>query len=101
MSALVQLRIGHAPLNKHLNRINCTESAACDACSAPSESVRHFVLECPAYAEQRWSMRLRLRRDAQSLSKLLYTEPGLNAIAKFITTTGRFRNTHTVAPRRR
>ncbi|KZV78845.1 hypothetical protein EXIGLDRAFT_633131 [Exidia glandulosa HHB12029] len=100
MSALVQLRIGHAPLNKHLHRINCAESAACDACNAPFESVRHFVLDCPAYAEQRWSMRLRLRRDAQSLSKLLYTQPGLDAVAKFVATSGRFRNTHVVPSRR-
>ncbi|KZV97556.1 hypothetical protein EXIGLDRAFT_607946 [Exidia glandulosa HHB12029] len=100
MSALVQLRIGHAPLNKHLHRINCAESAACDACNAPAESVRHFVMECPAYAEERWAMRLRLRRESQSLSRILFAESGVNELAKYVARTGRFRSTHSAPIRR-
>ncbi|KZV98441.1 hypothetical protein EXIGLDRAFT_561828, partial [Exidia glandulosa HHB12029] len=45
-NALVQLRIGHAPLNQHLHRINCADTARCESCHAPSETVRHFLLHC-------------------------------------------------------
>ncbi|EJD33431.1 hypothetical protein AURDEDRAFT_46805, partial [Auricularia subglabra TFB-10046 SS5] len=47
MSAVTQLRTGHAPLNGHLNRINRSDSAACPSCNHRRETVRHFVLDCP------------------------------------------------------
>ncbi|KZV92437.1 hypothetical protein EXIGLDRAFT_614394 [Exidia glandulosa HHB12029] len=94
MSALIQLRIGHAPLNRHLHRIQCADSPRCPSCGAPSESIRHYLQYCPSYADERWRMRLRLGRRAEKLSTLLYTSRGLDALASYNAKTGRFRNPH-------
>ncbi|KZV95075.1 hypothetical protein EXIGLDRAFT_611043 [Exidia glandulosa HHB12029] len=94
MSTLVQLRIGHAPLNRHLHRIQCADSPRCPSCGAPSESIRHYLQYCPSYADERWRMRVRLGRKAEKLSTLLYTSRGLDALASYNAKTGRFRNQH-------
>ncbi|RPD63611.1 hypothetical protein L227DRAFT_476283, partial [Lentinus tigrinus ALCF2SS1-6] len=46
-AALIQLRSGHAPLYKHLNRIQRAPTARCPACNVEHETVRHFLLYCP------------------------------------------------------
>src|ERR1700761_7619846 len=46
---LMQLRTGHAPLNKHLHRISCSESPLCPKCHQEDETVKHFILTCPRY----------------------------------------------------
>ena len=46
---LIQLRTGHAPLNKHLHDIRCTDSPVCPACEDAHETVHHYLLTCPAY----------------------------------------------------
>ena len=48
-SLLMQLRSGHAPLNKHLHRIGSVESPTCRACEEAQETVLHLLLLCPAY----------------------------------------------------
>ncbi|EJD46539.1 hypothetical protein AURDEDRAFT_39503, partial [Auricularia subglabra TFB-10046 SS5] len=53
---ITQLRIGHAPLNKHLHRIKRHEHPTCDACGAAPESVRHYLLECRQYRPYRERM---------------------------------------------
>lgn len=53
VSALLQLRTGHAPLSHHLARIKKVESPACPRCNANFETVHHYILICPAYRAPR------------------------------------------------
>ncbi len=55
-SWLFQLRVGHFPLNSYLHRFKRTESTQCPACGHQSETPQHFLLDCPAYAHERWSL---------------------------------------------
>lgn len=89
-SLLVQFRVGHAPLNKHLHRIQRAESASCSACGHPAETVRHYVMDCPAYDGARWDMRQGLGNRNDQLSTLLSSKRGIDRLLKFIQQTGRF-----------
>ncbi|EJD36174.1 hypothetical protein AURDEDRAFT_74519 [Auricularia subglabra TFB-10046 SS5] len=53
MSIIIQLRMGHVPLNRHLHRVKKHAHPTCNACGAVSESVRHFLLEYTACDTQR------------------------------------------------
>ncbi|EJD47149.1 hypothetical protein AURDEDRAFT_62523 [Auricularia subglabra TFB-10046 SS5] len=94
MSTIVQLRIGHAPLNRHLHRIKKHAHPTCDACGAAPESVRHFLLECTAHNQQRQRMMLSLGRGYDRLDALLSTATGIAATIKFVAATRRFAATH-------
>jgi len=48
-SILIQLRTGYVPLQQYLHTIGKSESALCLACGGQEETVRHFLLVCPAY----------------------------------------------------
>ena len=60
-SKMFQLRSGHVPLNVYLHRFKRKNSAQCPACGALKlkETPQHFLLECPAYAYERWKLRPR------------------------------------------
>jgi ribonuclease HI len=55
-SWLYQLRSGHIPLNAYLHRFKRAESASCPACGHHNETTQHFLLDCPAYAHERWPL---------------------------------------------
>lgn len=69
-SILVQLRSGHAGLNHHLHRIKQTDSAQC-VCGYPKESVRHFLIDCPLWTEQRKILNKVAKEHFSNLSYLL------------------------------
>ena len=46
-SLTFQLRTGHVPVNKHLNRINPLHEPNCRHCNAQEETVEHLLLQCP------------------------------------------------------
>jgi len=91
-SILVQLRTQHAPLNVHLHRIKKIPSPACPNCGHPSETVRHFLLRCPAYHNARSRLVNKLGREAYSLPPLLSKARCIPALMAFIRETGRLRN---------
>ena len=93
MSALIQLRTGHAPLNKHLNRVRRSPTSVCQQCGRGDETVRHFVLECEAHRLHRHEMRTRVGRGGDSLSNLLGTSSGNKHLIQYIANTGRMRAT--------
>jgi ribonuclease HI len=93
ISILTQLRTTHCPLNAHLHRIRQIDHPKCEHCSADSETVEHFLLHCPAFAEPRRQLRHRIGYAAGSLSKLLSTRKHLPHLMTFIRGTGRFSNT--------
>lgn len=51
-TSIARLRIGHAGTNAHLFRFNMTDSPICDMCPN-RETIQHFLLECPAYNNER------------------------------------------------
>ncbi|KNZ73601.1 hypothetical protein J132_10746 [Termitomyces sp. J132] len=46
LSLLIQLQMGHTPLNKHLHRIQRVESEYCHRCKGEPETVKHYLLNC-------------------------------------------------------
>jgi ribonuclease HI len=51
-SILIQLRTGHAPLNRYLHKIGKITSALCPACGKREETVHHFLFICYAHDHQ-------------------------------------------------
>jgi ribonuclease HI len=91
-SLVTQLLIGHIPLNEYLKRINKTDSANCPACGAGHETVRHFLLECPGYAHERWALEksLKKRHKDLTLDNLLGDAEATIPLTNFISASLRF-----------
>ena len=69
-SILIQLRSGHAKLNKYLHRIKKANSAQCRY-SYLEESIRHFVIEYSTWANQRKAIHRVVKERFTDLSYLL------------------------------
>ena len=41
---------GHIGLNKHLHRINCSDTSNCPNCTDTEETVAHYIGQCTAYS---------------------------------------------------
>ncbi|XP_071141886.1 uncharacterized protein [Mytilus edulis] len=50
---MYRLRTGYAKLNKHLFKIGVKNSEMCENCSRAPETVKHFLLECATYSDNR------------------------------------------------
>jgi hypothetical protein len=61
-SLLIQLRMGHVALNKHLHKIGKADSPLCPACQSTQETMHHNLFRCPAFSEQRKTLGGRLKR---------------------------------------
>jgi hypothetical protein len=90
-SRLFQLRVGHVPLNKYLYRFKRVDSPRCPACGHPSETVEHFILQCPKYAHEHWSLLRRAGGPPPKLSRLLASEKLLVPLTNYIEATERFK----------
>ena len=91
-SILFQLRTGHIGLNHHLFCIRKAESPACPLCQGITvETVKHFLLECPRYRQQRHILQRKLCRNAGSLSYLLNSPVAVRPLLNFVRSTGRFK----------
>jgi hypothetical protein len=54
VSMLFQLRTGHIGLNHHLFRIRKSDMPVCPNCqSLTVEMVKHFLIDCPFYRQER------------------------------------------------
>lgn len=56
-AVLCQLRTGKSRLKGYLARIGAVETDKCECERAPPETVRHFLFECPQWANLRQSLR--------------------------------------------
>ena len=90
-SWLFQLRTGHFPLNAYLFRFKRTESAQCPACRHPSETPQHFLLDCIAYAHERWPLIAGKSQKKKEFAYILGNEKDAIPLIDFIQATGRFR----------
>jgi ribonuclease HI len=89
-SKIFQMRSGHAPLNTYLHRFKRKESSQCPACGAPKETPQHFLLECPAYAHERWKLRPKRGVLETKFAELLTSEKKIIALAHYMKATRRF-----------
>lgn len=90
-SIIAQLRMGHAPLNKHLHRIKSVGSPICSACEMGDETVMHYLIQCPAHEWQRRPMITEFGIDAKSISFILSDQKALKYTLRYIHDTGRFK----------
>jgi len=91
-SLVTQLLTTHIPLNEYLKRIKKVDSVRCPSCGASPETVRDFLLECPGYAFERWTLenRLKKKRKTLTLETLLGDADLMIPLANFIEATHRF-----------
>jgi hypothetical protein len=90
-STLIQLRSGHVPLAKHLFRISKASSPICPSCQSDEESVHHFLFDCPSWRHERWAMGRALGSKAKSADHVLNSRKGVEALLKFVGSTGRLK----------
>jgi ribonuclease HI/exonuclease III len=89
-SKMYQLRSGHVPLNAYLHRFKRKTGAQCPACGAPKETPQHFLLECPAYAYERWKIKPKKGRMELKFADLLANGERTTELAQYIQATKRF-----------
>ena len=90
-SKIFQLRTGHIPLNAYLHRFKISEGAQCPACGAPKETPQHFVLECPAYAnERKRTLKPKKGRSELKFAEIVGRKSDAVALAHFILDSKRF-----------
>ncbi|EED11562.1 reverse transcriptase, putative [Talaromyces stipitatus ATCC 10500] len=84
-SILIQLRTERIGLAHYLWRINRREQPYC-ACGLSGQSVRHILMECPLYENERGLMWSRIKgfRRTTDLQALLKEKKAAIAIAQFI-----------------
>ncbi|KAF5381383.1 hypothetical protein D9615_008435 [Tricholomella constricta] len=93
-SLLVQLRTGHAPLNKHLHRLQAVDSPKCEQCEDDVvETLWHFLYQCSRFHDERQDFRSALGRDTY-MSEVIYgTRKGAKYLLRYVANTGRFKAT--------
>jgi hypothetical protein len=91
-SILFQLRSGHIRLNLHLFHIHKVESPSCPHCQGITvELIKDFLLVCPQYAWEQHDLRVKLHRNANSISFLLSNPMATLPLLKFVHATGHFK----------
>jgi len=92
VSRISQLRLKHIPLNRYLKQICRVNSTSCPACGEDTESTEHFLLRCPNYMHERWSLTRHAGKKHKPLTvKTLLGDPELVLpLAAYIQAIGRF-----------
>ena len=91
-SILFQLRSGHITLNHHLFCICKSETPSCPLCQGITiETIKHFLMDCLHYVRERHELRLKLWRNAGSLSFLLSSPIAVLPLLKYVHATGHFK----------
>ncbi|CDO73528.1 hypothetical protein BN946_scf185013.g163 [Trametes cinnabarina] len=88
---LLQLRIGHVPLQAYFARIGKAASATCPTCGEGPETVQHYLLLCPTYALHRAVHFVSLGFSGRNLATLLRNEDALRPLFAYVNATGRLR----------
>src|SRR5882724_11157396 len=92
---LIQLRMGHIPLRKHLHRIGKANSPMCQTCSSQRETVHHFLMTFPAYTEARRQIEMSIGRAAKLMEILLTNPKVFPHLFQFISATHQFNHVGT------
>lgn len=89
-SLISQLRIAHVPLNRYLFRFKRVDNPRCPACGELSETVEHYLLECPAHTRERWTLRKAIKKRL-SIILLLGDHKYTLALKNYLEATQRFK----------
>ena len=90
---MYQLHSGHIALNKHLHRINSSDTPLCLQCEANiPETVHHLLFKCTCYSRECHILRNKLGREALSTSHLLVDKDGIRETLKFVRAMNRLWN---------
>jgi len=85
-TALFLLRSEVIGLNSWLASINVPDIAPACHCGWPQQTVRHVLLFCPRYAEER--AKIQHQAGSTDLNIILYQQKGIKAATKWITRSG-------------
>jgi hypothetical protein len=93
-SILTQLHTGHAPINKHLHKIQKIESPNCPqaTCNGMIEDIHHLLFTCPHYTHKRYLLTWKISRKILSLAMLLAYKDTIPHTLEYLNKTGRFRH---------
>ena len=89
-TTLVRLRTGHCGLNQYLARFKKIDSPRCTYCGYETETVEHFLLECPNHWRARDTMRKRVGARQMELRSLLGDRKLVSVTLEFVEASGRF-----------
>jgi hypothetical protein len=67
---LIQARIGHYRLNQYLSRIGVVDEAKC-SCGNDEETIRHLILSCPRWTDERRELRETVGERSRDVPYLL------------------------------
>ena len=85
-----RLRTGHCHLNEYLHRFNIIETAECE-CGAEKETVKHYLLNCELYDEERDVLRRRVGAEGMRSATLLGDQRIIKDTVEYMEKTGRFK----------
>jgi len=88
-SLITQFRANHVVLPFYLHRIKAIDSPLCLRCGTP-DTVRHYLINCPRYIDERTTLRTKIKRLPMSLSTLLGNPKTMDHTLQFIHATNRF-----------
>ena len=86
---LTRLRTGHCGLNEYLQRFGLVESAQC-SCEWGIESVRHYLLICPNYEQERDKLRRNVGMQGMRVENLLGDPQLIHHTLDYVAETKRF-----------
>lgn len=93
-SILIQFRTGHIPLNVILHRIKRSDTPDCPHCkNGIRETIHHYLLTCPHYANARNLLRAKLKREASSIPFLIGARNGIPHFLHYVSNTNRLKAT--------
>lgn len=90
VAILVQLRIGHCPLNHYLHWFSRRDSPLCETCHQAPETVDHLILECPAHDRHRGEMCRTTGTRPEAIGQLLSQEEAVKVLFRYIHRMQRF-----------
>jgi len=67
---LIQARTGHCRLNQYLSRIGVVDEAKC-SCGNDEETIRHLILSCPRWTDERRELRETVGERSRDVPYLL------------------------------
>jgi ribonuclease HI len=89
-SQLAQLRTGHCSVNQYLHRFGHVESPLCECGSGATETVKHFLLNCPRYDKQRARLLKEVGICGMRMDTLLGRPGMIHHTLKYVKETKRF-----------
>ena len=91
-SVLMQLRMGHIPLNAFLHRIGRADSPGCPTCQHTNKMIHHYLFDCPGHVQARHSLVRALGWNSKSIRHLLGNWQSYKSVLKYVHMTGRFKS---------